>query len=180
MPESRSVFVSAVILLFVCSCFSQNKANAPAKPCSEPQQKQFDFWIGDWDLTWPGPNQGAAGRGTNSIKQIMDGCIVQENFSGATSMPLRGMSVSRFDPRSGKWKQTWVDNQGGYIDLAGEFRDGQMVLFHNGFTPDGKPALMRMVYKNIQPSEFDWSWERSTDGGKTWQVLWPIHYKRRS
>jgi hypothetical protein len=27
--------------------------------------------------------------------------------------------------------------------------------------------------------EFDWSWEASKDGGKTWNVVWPIHYKRR-
>ena len=27
-------------------------------------------------------------------------------------------------------------------------------------------------------NEFDWSWERSTDGGATWNVIWPIHYTR--
>ena len=121
-----------VLIVFVCACSSLAQTSprpaAPPVPCSEPQQKQFDFWLGDWDLTWPAPNQAPAGHGTNSVKQIMDGCVVQENFSGGVSMPLRGMSVSRFDPRSGQWKQTWVDNQGGYIDLVGEFKDGQMVL----------------------------------------------------
>jgi hypothetical protein len=37
----------------------------------------------------------------------------------------------------------------------------------------------RMVFKNITANELDWSWERSLDGGKTWQVMWPIHYKRK-
>jgi hypothetical protein len=37
-----------------------------------------------------------------------------------------------------------------------------------------------MVWKNISAAEFDWSWEASRDGGKTWQVNWPIHYKRKS
>jgi len=36
-----------------------------------------------------------------------------------------------------------------------------------------------MVFKNITPNEFDWSWGASKDGGKTWQVQWPIHYKRK-
>jgi len=27
-----------------------------------------------------------------------------------------------------------------------------------------------MVWKNITAQELDWSWERSLDGGKTWQV----------
>jgi hypothetical protein len=38
---------------------------------------------------------------------------------------------------------------------------------------------MRMVFTNIKPDSFDWRWEASTDGGKTWQVNWPIHYKRK-
>ena len=93
-------------------------------------------------------------------------------------MPLRGMSVSIYDVRSGAWKQTWVDNQGGYLDFTGEFKDGQMILSRQAKTPDGKPVQQRMVWKNIFPAAFDWSWERSLDGGQTWQVLWPLHYQR--
>jgi hypothetical protein len=110
----------------------------------------------------------------------MDGCVVQENFSGESSMHLRGTSVSLFDVRSGKWKQTWVDNEGSYLDFTGQYKDGQMVLAREFVKPDGSKVEQRMVFKNITPSEFDWSWERSLDGGKTWQVMWPIHYKRRA
>jgi hypothetical protein len=156
----------------------QNNAAQP-KPCSEPEQKQLEFWVGEWDLTWPGNNPGETAHGTNSIKRILDGCIVQENFSGGDAMRLRGQSVSIFDIRGGKWKQTWVDNEGGYLDLVGEFKDGQMVLAREATRPDGTKALQRMVFKNITHSEFDWSWEGSKDGGKTWTVQWPIHYKRK-
>lgn len=89
------------------------------------------------------------------------------------------MSVSIFDTRAGKWKQTWVDNQGSYLDFVGEFKDGQMVLARDGVRPDGSKIVQRMVFKNIQANEFDWSWESSADGGKTWHVDWPIHYKRK-
>lgn len=153
---------------------------AAPQPCSEPEQKQLEFWVGNWDLTWPGQNAGETGHGTNSVKRVMDGCVVQENFSGERSMHLRGTSVSLFDARSGRWKQTWVDNEGGYLDFTGEFKDGQMVLARDFVKPDGSKVEQRMVFKNITPSEFDWSWERSLDGGKTWQVMWPIHYKRRA
>jgi hypothetical protein len=43
---------------------------------------------------------------------------------------------------------------------------------------NGEKILQRMVWKNISANELDWSWESSADGGKTWQVNWPIHYKR--
>jgi hypothetical protein len=48
------------------------------------------------------------------------------------------------------------------------------------FRQNNKPAQQRMVFKNITPYEFDWSWESSKDGGKTWKVIWPIHYKRKN
>ena len=150
------------------------QANVQANPCSAPQQEQFNFWVGEWNLTWPGQNAGETGRGTNSIQRILDGCVVQENFSGGESMHLRGASVSSFDKKSGKWKQTWVDNEGGYLDFVGEFKDGQMIFQREGTRPDGTKVLQRMVWKNITSTEFDWSWEASLDGGKTWQVNWPI------
>jgi len=158
----------------------QSSTGAQTNPCAAPQQKQFDFWVGEWDLTWPGQNAGETGHGTNSVKRILDGCVVLESFSGADSMHLRGTSVSAFDGKTGKWKQTWVDNEGGYLDFVGEFKDGQMTLQREAIRPDGTKVLQRMVWKNITGNGFDWSWEASRDGGKTWQINWPIHYKRKN
>jgi hypothetical protein len=167
------------ILLTTSAAQGQQNTAQPA-PCKEPQQKQVDFWVGEWDLTWPGKAQSEIVHGSNSIKRTLDGCVVEENFSGGEAMPLRGMSVSTFDARAGKWKQTWVDNEGGYLDFVGEFADGQMTLSRQATRPDGTKLQQRMVFKNMTAREFDWSWERSLDGGKTWQVVWPIHYKRKT
>lgn len=166
-----------VALLITTSAVAQQKT---PQPCSDPQQKQFDFWVGEWDLTSAGPNGSKVAQGTNSVHRIMDGCVVQENFSSGDTGPLRGMSLSMFEPQSGKWKQTWVDNQGAYMDFVGEFKDGQMVLAREATGPGGSKFLQRMVYKNIGANEFDWSWEASRDGGTTWTVKWPLHYKRNA
>ena len=172
--------LAVVVLLLTCLAGArQNNSAAQTKPCAEPEQKQFEFWVGEWDLTWPGNNPGQTDHGTNSVQRILEGCIVQENFSGAAAMHLRGQSVSIFDASARKWKQTWVDNEGAYLDFVGEFKDGQMVLAREAIRPDGTKALQRMVFKNITHEEFDWSWEASKDGGKSWTVVWPIHYKRK-
>jgi len=174
---SRIFTLFTVLVLHVPVMFPQ-QANG-ANPCTAAQQKQLDFWIGDWDLTWPGDKPGEVMHGTNSIKRIMDGCVVQENFSAGESGHLRGTSVSTFDLRSGMWKQTWVDNEGGYLDFVGEFKDGNMIL-RRETVRDGTKIKQRMVFKNISADEMDWNWEASQDGGKTWKVNWPIHYKRRT
>jgi hypothetical protein len=169
-----------IITASVLTAHSQTSTTAAQpQPCTEAQQKQFDFWLGEWDLTWPGQNKGEIAHGRNLVKRIMDNCVVQENFSGENSAPLRGMSVSMLDASSNKWKQTWVDNQGGYLDFVGEFTGGQMILAREGIRPDGTKILQRMVFKNITRDEFDWSWEASKDGGRNWTVQWPIHYKRK-
>jgi hypothetical protein len=177
MQIYRLAFV--ILLLSGLAGARQNNPAAQPKPCSEPEQKQLEFWVGEWELTWPGNKKGQTDHGTNNVQRILDGCIVQENFSGADSAHLRGQSVSIFDVTTGKWKQTWVDNEGGYLDFVGEFRDGQMILAREATRPDGTKSLQRMVFKNITHDEFDWSWEGSKDGGKSWTVVWPIHYKRR-
>ena len=177
----RSCLVFLLLCLSSVSVFARQNASAAISPnpCAAPEQKQLEFWVGEWDLTWPGEKQGTVERGTNSIRRVLETCVVEENFSGENAMHLRGMSLSTFDTRARKWKQTWVDNEGGYLDFVGEFRDGQMILARDAVRPDGTKAIQRMVFKNITHNEFDWSWEASTDGGKTWRVQWPIHYKRK-
>jgi hypothetical protein len=178
----KTIHICLSVLLLFGSMPARQASNTTAaqpSPCAAPQQKQLDFWVGEWDLTWPGNNPGEVGHGTNSIKRVMDGCVVEENFSGGDSMHLRGKSVSMYVPQAGKWKQTWVDNEGGYLDFVGEFEDGQMILAREATRPDGTRVLQRMVFKNIRATEFDWSWEASKDGGKTWVVNWPIHYRRQ-
>ena len=143
----------------------------PIVDTQSPDQ-QFNFWLGTWDLTW------ANGAGTNHISAILDNRVIQEEFDARPAGPLRGLSVSVYAPQSGKWQQTWVDNNGSYLDFVGEFGDGKMELRRAATTADGQPILQRMVWYNIEQNQLDWNWERSEDQGQSWQVLWHIHYQR--
>lgn len=150
---------------------------------SVPAKRQFDFWLGEWDLTWPGEQSGLPagqiGRGTNNIKAILDSAVIQENFADLAPNSLHGMSVSVYNQRLGKWQQTWVDNQSSYLDFVGEFKDGKMILSRQATTKDGRKIIQRMVWHNIAKDQLDWNWEASEDGGKTWKVNWQIHYTRK-
>ena len=98
------VFALGVTFLLTAIAVAQDTTatKSQPQPCSAPEQKQMDFWLGDWELTWPGSSSNDTGHGTNSIKRILDGCIVEENFSGGESMHLRGHSVSIFEARAGR------------------------------------------------------------------------------
>ncbi|MCC7446915.1 MAG: DUF1579 family protein [Anaerolineae bacterium] len=139
-----------------------------------PEARQFDFWLGEWDVTW-----GEADRGTNTIRAVLDDRVILENFDGEQATPLRGMSVSTYNRALGKWQQTWVDNQGSYLDFVGELQDGRMILMRHAAL-NGRPIMQRMVWYNITPDELDWNWERSEDAGATWSLQWHIHYHRKA
>lgn len=171
----------AAKILILCSVFVLFAALAqePEKtqqelPCSSPEAAQFDFWVGEWELTW-----GEEDRGANSIEKILDGCVIVENFDGTPSIPLKGMSVSSYSRQLKKWQQTWVDNKGGYLDFVGEYQGDRMILTRE-FLKDDEKVMQRMVWYNISEDALDWNWERSMDNGKTWEVLWTIHYERKS
>lgn len=168
------------IALLICTCignicFSQSSTQ---KPCSAPEFSEFDFWVGDWVATWNDTL-----HGTNRIEKIFGNCTIHENFSDPNTNFL-GQSWSVYNSNNKKWQQTWVDNQGGYIALTGRMTGNSMVLttaertVPSSVSPTGK-IMSRMVYYNIKPDAFDWSWEASTDGGKSWKQNWLIHYRRK-
>jgi hypothetical protein len=138
---------------------------------------QFDFWLGNWDLTW-----GENGRGRNVISKILGGKVIQEQFTSLPdddTLPLIGLSLSVFNGQTDQWQQTWVDNQGSYLDFTGGMIGDRMILSRQAVI-EGQPAQQRMVWQNIQADTLDWSWERSDDNGRTWTVQWAIQYRRQS
>ena len=152
---------------------SDPKDSQPSRPpCSDPEARQFDFWIGEWDCTWEG------GRATNRIEAIMGGCVILERFDGRPGLELDGMSVSVWNPVLRRWQQTWVDSWGSYFALTGEFRDGRMGLSCADTREAG--TMLRMLFENITADGLDWSWSRSGDAGATWEPLWELRYSRRS
>jgi len=171
-----------LLFLAVPALLAQPSAPAPeyaAQPCAVPEQKQLEFWVGDWDLTWPGEKQGELDHGTHVHRLLGQLRRAREFFRRQGHAPAR-ISVSIFDTRARKWKQTWVDNEGGYLDLSVNSRwsddsDGAMVCDRMG------PRLPSVwCSRTSRRMSLDWNWEASTDGGKSWQVTWPIHYRGRA
>jgi hypothetical protein len=155
-------------------------AAAPAPPpCTAAEFHQLDFWVGEWNLTHRArvardKDEWTDGTGTNSVRKILKGCVVEEHFEDKAS-DFSGQSASVYDPARHEWRQTWVDDSGAYLVFTGGFAKDRMILQ----TSVEKNATKRMVFHDIKPDSFDWDWESSLDGGKTWVTMWKIHYARR-
>jgi ketosteroid isomerase-like protein len=125
-------------------------------PCCTEAHRQFDFWLGDWVVTDTLGNM----LGENQIKNLEDGCILAEHWTGAKGGT--GSSYNYFDKSDSSWNQLWVDNSGSILKLKGYFESGRMVLKSN--LQKGNRA--KCYYNQI-------SWTPNEDGTVTqvWQIF---------
>jgi len=150
----------------------------PPVPCQAAEFRQMDFWVGDWDLTWLTPN-GATKSGKNTVTRSAFGdCVITENFDGAPGNTLKGMSVSTYSKPHGQWRQSWVDNQGGYFSLHGGLQpDDSFILEMDRL--NNKGPYSRMVFEDIKADSLVWRWQGKTKDEDKWADQWVIQYKRR-
>jgi len=149
---------------------------ALAAACSSAAYRQFDFWIGDWDVTSAGQP-----AGTNSIQPIHGGCALKENWQGSGEGGISGSSFNIYDQATGKWHQTWVDSSGTLLLLDGGLVDGSMLL--NGQKParDGSGIVQHRISWTPNPDgSVRQLWEASKDEGDSWTVLFDGLYSRAS
>jgi hypothetical protein len=142
-------------------------------PCSAPEYAQFDFWLGDWDVSNPAGKVG----GHNHITKEYGGCVLQEHWNGSGGSV--GSSFNIYDPVRKVWHQTWVDNGGTLLEIEGGLKDGSMVMTGEQLQPDGKTVLHRITWtpKAGKVRQF---WETSADDGKTWTTAFDGLYSKAS
>lgn len=152
---------------------SQPNARPSARPCgAKPEYRQFDFWIGEWDV-----QAGGKQAGTNSVQLILGDCVIFENWTGAGGMT--GKSFNIYNAAKGKWQQTWVDSSGNALELYGEFKDGAMRLAGEKPAPNGGKIIDRLSFFPLEGGRVRQLWESSQDDGKTWSVVFDGLYTRR-
>ena len=142
-------------------------------PCRfAPEYRQFDFWVGEWDVTQKGKP-----AGQSSIQLILEDCIIFENWTGASG--YSGKSFNLYNAHTGKWQQKWVDSSGQLIEFEGGLKDGAMILIGDSIDEEGKKAITRMTFTNPDKDHVRQLWDQSTDNGKTWTVLFDGLYTRK-
>ncbi|HET9812312.1 MAG TPA: hypothetical protein VFP57_01455 [Sphingomicrobium sp.] len=152
------------------------QGNAPPPPaCTAPEHRQFDFWVGHWDVYPTGKQKLVA---HSLIEKLYAGCTIRENW-----MPLNnnnGGSLNMYDPSDKKWHQLWQDSQNGRVAFDGGMVDGAMVLVGNwkGGGASGQDALTRMTYSRNADGSVRQFGEQSTDAGKTWSPAFDFTYRK--
>src|ERR1043166_3435021 len=64
----------------------------PAQPCRSPEARQFDFWLGTWELKGrsrarPGSDEWRETRSVHTLREEADGRVLQGGFKSPAPRP---------------------------------------------------------------------------------------------
>ena len=166
---TRLVPVMFVAIALAAPASSQDQSQAP---CAAPEHRQFDFWLGDWDVFETG---GSTKVARVRVERGLDGCALFEYYEDLKG--LRGQSVSIYDRTRSVWHQTWVTNRGQLLSIEGRLQAGEMVLSGSYRGANGEETLVRGTWKRdgVDVREIAVT---SIDGGRTWKTWFDLRFRR--
>jgi hypothetical protein len=73
ITASMNIFVISALIVFTAKPpFAQS-----GSPCTSPEYRQFDFWVGDWDAI---ENESGKNIARVPVDRILDGCVLRERY----------------------------------------------------------------------------------------------------
>ena len=167
MKSASTPFLLALCVLAV----AWRPAHAAA-PCSEAEHRQFDFWVGEWQVH----RKDGSVAGINRIDRDFGGCVVHEHY--LTGRGYSGESFNIYDSSRKVWHQTWVDSSGLLLMLEGHLVGSNMVLEGKNRQPDGSEIKQRITWSPNPDGTVRQLWE-STDPKGQWVVAFDGLYSKK-
>jgi hypothetical protein len=168
---SRRGFSGLIASLTLIVIGTSAQSAEPAKPCDAKEFRSFDFWVGEWRVTWKTP-QGQPAEGRSSIQRVVNGCAIEEHWQGKDGS--EGKSLTFFNAATERWQQTWVDVTGQPLMLEGNFEAESLVLKTKVEHGDGFVTYHRITWTPL-PGGVRQLWEQSANG-KAWDTVFDGRY----
>ena len=166
--------------LSLAAVFISQVLSAQRLPCSQPEFRQFDFWIGEWEAY----SVNGKKAGDSRISLILDSCIILEEWTSAgvqQGLRYAGKSFNTWNAAIKQWQQTWVDNTGSTIAYThGKFENKKMIFTTDPF-PFSKDtvAIRRLTFFDLNPGKVRQLGEITKDKGNTWVIEYDLEYRRK-
>jgi hypothetical protein len=166
------LLATTMLFTLAASPIGAQAPGPPPAPCTAAEHRQFDFWLGEWDVV-------VAGKPVNRsrITPLFGACGIREEYwAGGGS--YQGSSFNMYDAPRKVWHQSWVDNQGGVLVLEGGLRGISMVLEGKQPGPQGGEQANRITWTPNADGTVRQHWEVSVDGGRSWATAFDGLYRK--
>lgn len=155
-------------------------------PMGPPAElKQLEFLVGNWECAMkakmdPTKDEWTESKGACTYSWVLGGAALQMSYkSDFMGMPFEGLSLETYNRETEKWQTTWVDNMSCSAMLMEGTREGGKCTMEGDYVFMGTPTKARVSTANETPNSFDWKYEESTDGGKTWATSMTAVYTKQ-
>ena len=167
------VTAAAAVALAWPAFGSLAQAQPAAPACDSAEHRQFDFWVGRWDVFRSDTDQLVA---RSLIEKLYAGCAIRENW-----MPLGGTgggSLNSYRPAERRWRQVWIDSANHLNEYEGGMAGDSMVLTGVSTKAGGERIPARITYRRRADGTVLQTGEQSKDGGRTWELRYEFVYRR--
>ena len=162
----------AASLLVFLGVVAPTSGAAPPASCATPEHRQFDFWVGDWQVHKPD----GTFAGINRITLEYGSCVIHEHY--VTGRGYSGESLNIYDASRKVWHQTWVDGTGLLLTLEGQWTGKSMVLEGQAPGADGAMAKQRITWTPNADGSLRQLWEQA-DAKGAWTVVFDGKYTKQ-
>src|SRR5580700_9174591 len=171
----RSALLLAVAAGWFFLAATRPLAAIDAAPCSaNSENRQLDFWLGDWTVTYPG----MPGSANSTVSLRLDKCLLTETWDGGKGHS--GENLFAYSSDDKRWHGMFADNQGRVHVFEGEVAQGSAEFTGPSRGPDGKEVLNRIRVVRLGENKVEQSWEKSTDKGANWTMEFKGEYSRKN
>ena len=167
-----------ILMLTVATCllpFARTPlAQAEAAGCAaSAETRQFDYWLGDWNVGGPG----ASSNSKSTVALTLDKCVFVETWDGGRGHA--GQNVFGYSPDDHTWYGMFADNHGRvHIFTQGTVSDGTAEFRGPSRGQNGEAVLNRVKIVRVAVDKVEQTWEKSSDNGGTWNVVFRGEYSR--
>jgi hypothetical protein len=173
MKPSYPFIVASVCLLWLAPASSNLLTAAPATACTGPEFRQFDFWLGKWNVS----SREGKELGRSEISRASGSCAIREEWQSSSG--ISGMSINYYDRADGRWHQDWVGSDGAILHLHGELAGNAMVL-RGESKEGGKIVINRITWTPLPGGKVKQEWSISPDNGDTWNTSFIGIYEKKA
>ncbi|MGB2665951.1 MAG: hypothetical protein WAK48_18250 [Candidatus Acidiferrum sp.] len=170
----RGLLVAVPAIFFCLAGDPALAARDPSSCSANAQSREFDFWVGDWDVRYPG----AENASSSKVYLELGKCVLVENWDGGKGH--EGINIFAYSADDQHWHGLFADNEGRVHVFEGKVSGGAAEFIGPSRGAKGETDLNRIRVTRLGADRVEQTWEKSSDNGASWNIVFRGAYSRKS
>jgi hypothetical protein len=180
----RYLLLSVWLISSTSAIAQQANVQPDAGGCASVEAQRLSFLIGNWKVRSRfrlsrEPEKWEETQARSRISFQFEKCLMMERLEGTREgHVLRAAAMYAYNRNSKKYEWVGVDSGHGFLTLYTGSLTGNELLLESTVEISGHSIPLRRVLTKNPAGGFEVRFQRSTDGGRSWDTAWYLVYSR--